>query len=416
MARFIAKFGGTSLADTDCFQQAANTIKSLVDLGHEIVVVVSAMAGETDRLLALAKTLQSTTDTSSARDVVVSSGEQASSGLFALALSALGIQSQVFQGWQIPIITNDVAGKSQIESIDPSALTATLKSKKVCIVSGFQGVTKSGAITTFGRGGSDVTAVLLAAVLDADECRLYKDVDGILSSDPKLVKNPIIMDQIGILELLEQCSQGAKIIHPRAVQAAKDHNVTLRITPTFPDPHGKSKGTLVPPEANIELSRLESSSISGIVCNQNEVLFTIPQFDAGSSSLATLFSHLTAKNITVDMVLYNENHSLSFTVPQEDCNQTLTILKSCINATKAKMISQQDRVAKIAVIGSGIKTHAEVIARVYQTLHDLGISIYGLTTSEMKINILVSQDYAQACTRALHDVFFITKTQNQKSF
>lgn len=413
VALIVVKFGGTSLADVNCFQNAAQIINYLLADNHKVVVVVSAINGETNRLAQMALELSETSQTSSAYDVVVSSGEQASSGLLALALESLQIKALPLQGWQVPILTSNDAGKAQVTSIPPQTLQSALENGYVPIVSGFQGVTENGVITTFGRGGSDVTAVLIAAALNADECRLYKDVDGILSADPKVVNTPHIIDTIGISDLWEQCSQGAKVIHPRAVQAALQHDVPLKITPTFAYKESNHvTGTSVVPLSQT----MESSSVSGIVCNQNEVRFLIPSFETGSGIMNTLFKALAEKKIAVDMVLLDQaknngklENNLSFTVPKSDASTTSDVLESIFPSQVSSAIECQKRIAKVAVIGSGMKAHADIISRVYKTISDLGINIFGLTASEIKINILVSQNYAKACAQALHDEFFLTK-------
>lgn len=449
MALFVTKFGGSSLANVNCFFNAVRIVKDLKQQNHDVVVVVSAMAGETNRLRSLALDMDLEASSKAAYDVVVSSGEQAASGLLALALDRKGLSAKAFQGWQIPITTSDIPSKAYVESIDTTSLTKTLKLGHIPVISGFQGLSKAGQITTLGRGGSDVTAVLVAAALKADECRLYKDVEGIASADPRLVDTPVIIDHISLSDLLEQCSQGAKVIHPRAVQAAMQHDVKIRIAPTFAHhtKPGDSKGTVISNAVKRDTthSPLESRTITGIVCNENEVRFIIPKIQTGTGTMRHIFENLAAKAIAVDMVLYDDDSllasaspsnsmaqvsftkeftqdltqessrkTLSFTTQKTDAHQTNQILKSILPFDIYQNIVSQDRIAKIAVIGSGMKDHAIILARVYETLNKLGVNTYGLTASELKINILVSEDYAHDCVKALHTVFFETNDHNYK--
>lgn len=415
MSLYVVKFGGTSLADKDCIARAASLVKDLKTKGHQIIVVVSAMAGETDRLDALSKSLSSFSnqDMNSFKDVVLSTGEQAASGLFAIALHEIGIKAQPLQGWQIPIITSSDSGSARIESIDPTSLLHFIEQGITPVISGFQGVcAKSKNITTLGRGGSDVTALLIAAAIKADECRLYKDVAGIATADPKLVDTPTILDQIAIEEMFEQSAQGAKIIHPRAIEAALNHSVPLRVLPTFDkrvlptfDKTKTQKGTL------ISNCSLEESKITGIVCNQNEVRFVLKGLPSSPGITGPLFQSLADAKIPLDMLtldyhestsVTNSTQTLSFTVHKDHSQQTKRLILELEPLLRYQSLDLQKRLAKVSIIGPGVRGHTEITKMVNDTLMVLGIGGFALTATEIKLSLLVANGYAPEFVQLLH--------------
>ncbi len=413
MTLLVIKFGGTSLANKDCILNAAAIIIDLKAQGYQVVVVVSAMAGETDRLASLADSFMNDarpSTLSSAFDVVISAGEQISSGLLALACHSLDVACEPVQGWQLPIVTSSDFSKARIEGVDVSHLKDLLNENITPIVSGFQGVDAHGRITTFGRGGSDVSAVVIAAALGANECRLYKDVDGVSTADPSLVSNTRVLDKISIEEMFEKCSQGAKIIHPRAVEAAMRQDVALRILPTFSDKK-KSEGTFIVKSSPF----LETENISGIVCNKKEVRFLVMGLPSSPGATTPLFSILSEYNISVDMILLDEHH-LSFTVPSDDFDLVLKILKDLRSQLNYGTIFNQKRLAKVSIVGVGLRGHASVANVVGESLEFFGISMYGMTATELKLSILVSEEYADEFVQILHDRFHLNlPLQNRPS-
>ena len=403
MTKIVVKFGGTSVGSIDKIKSAARKVLELQDQGHSVVVVVSAMAGETNGLVKLSEAFK--VSNPQAYDTLVSTGEQVTTALMALALQELGAKSCALQGWQVPIITSDDFSKARVSSIDPSKILALFETQTIPVIPGFQGVTQGGDITTFGRGGSDVTAVVLAAALEAQACYLYKDVPGILSSDPHLVENPQVLDRLGIEEMFEMASQGAKVVHPRAIEAALVHGVDLKILPTFESGKGTSI-TQVP---------LERETITGIVCNAGEVRIVLQNIPVSPGATACLFEAFSEANISLDMILQggaitqeSPGQNLTFTLPESDQKEAVAIAKKLQKHIGFTGMDIHPRIAKVSLVGAGLRGHASVAHRLYQTLADLGIAVYGMTTTELKMSVLVSDEYAPELVRRLHDTFNLT--------
>ena len=403
MTKIVVKFGGTSVGSLEKIKAAARKVLELQEQGHRIVVVVSAMSGETNRLVELSESFK--VNDPQSYDTLVSTGEQVTTGLMAMALQELGAKAQALQGWQVPLMTSDDFSKARVESIDSSKINALLESQSVPVIPGFQGVTKNGEITTLGRGGSDVTAVVLAAALQADNCYLYKDVPGILSSDPNLVEDPQVLDRLGIEEMFEMASQGAKVVHPRAIEAALVHGVDLKILPTFE----KGQGT------SITKAPLESETITGIVCNSGEVRIVLQNIPVSPGATACLFEAFAEAKISLDMILQggaithdNQVQNLTFTLPESDEKEAVSLAKKLQKKIGFTSMNVHPRIAKVSLVGAGLRGHASVAHKLHQTLADLGISLYGMTTTELKMSVLVSDEYAPDLVRQLHKNFNLT--------
>jgi aspartate kinase len=397
MSLLVIKFGGTSLETVDLIRQAALQVKALYEQQHQVVVVVSAMAGETNRLVALTRAL--THDCPASDDIVISTGEQVTTGLFEKALAEVGCQACALQGWQLPIITTADFSKARIQTLHTEKIETLLNQGIIPVIPGFQGISETGAITTLGRGGSDVTAVALAAVLKAEACWFYKDVPGILSCDPKVVPQAQLLDEIAVEELFEQASQGAKILHPRALELARNHKVCLAIKPTF----HQTAGTQIVPQP------LEVKTISGIVCNEGEVLFTLQHIPTSPGALMDLFAAFETAEISLDMIAQDGQEALRFTIADSDKKTAARLVEAYTKQYAGAQYTMATRIAKVSLIGSGLRGHASVARTVYQTLGELGINLYGIVTTELKMSLLISSDYAQDLVRALHTNFFDVK-------
>ncbi len=404
MTCVVMKFGGTSVGCIENIKAAARKVLDLQGQGFRPVVVVSAMAGETNRLVDLSHSFHITNPKAS--DTILSTGEQVTTGLMTLALQELGAKSQTLQGWQVPIVTSNDFSKARIESLPVSKLNTLLQDNIIPVIPGFQGITKEGEITTFGRGGSDVTAVVVAAALGADACHLYKDVSGILSGDPNLVENPKVLDRLGIEEMFEMSSQGAKVVHPRAIEAAFVHDVNLKILPTF----GGGKGT------EITSVSLESQTITGIVCNGGEVRIVLQNIPVSPGATACLFDVFAKAHISLDMILQggavsedNQTQNLTFTLPEEDEKEAVALTKKLQKKIGFTHMDVHPRIAKVSLVGAGLRGHASVAQMLHQTLAELGISLYGMTTTELKMSVLVSDEYAPQLVKQLHKNFNLTQ-------
>lgn len=416
MTYLVVKFGGTSVGSIEHIKAAALRIADLKSQGNKIVVVVSAMAGETNRLAELTKSFKEKNQ--QVYDTVVSTGEQVTTGLMALALQEQDIASQPLQGWQVPLITSSDFSKARFESIPTHNLKALLDQDIIPVIPGFQGVTKEGNITTLGRGGSDVTAVVLAAALEAKACHLYKDVPGILTSDPDLVEAPQVLDHLGIEEMFELSSQGAKVIHPRAIEAALVHQVCLKVLPTF----GEGQGTtMASPTESLCTTPLESETITGIVCNTGEVRICLQNIPVSPGATTNLFHAFAKANISLDMILQgggvtadSSTQNLTFTISESDQKEAVSLTKSLQKTIGFTHMDVHPRIAKVSLVGAGLRGHANVAYVLHKTLADLGISLYGMTTTELKMSVLVSNEYATQLVRALHDNFNLTNPQQKR--
>jgi len=401
MAVLVQKFGGTSVGDLERIARAATRVKSAVEGGDAVVVVVSAMAGETDRLVGLVHETDPGFDRRE-YDAVVASGEQVTAGLMALALQRIGVPARSFQGWQVPIVTDEGHSRARVAEVRPENLQACIDQGIVPVVTGFQGITEAGRITTLGRGGSDLSAVVLAAALGAERCDIYTDVDGVFTCDPRIVAKARKLDKITYEEMLEMASQGAKVLHTRSVATAMNHRVRLQVLSTFTG----APGTLVVDEDEI----VEQQVVSGIAYTRDDAKITMVGLPDRPGVAAALFGPLAANDINVDMIVQNisddgERTDLTFTVAKGDLDRALKVLKDNNGALGAAGIEPDSRVVKVSVIGVGMRSHAGVAGTMFQALADKGINIQVISTSEIKVSVLISEDYLELALRALHTAY-----------
>ena len=401
LALIVQKYGGTSVADTERIKAIAGRVKREVEAGNRLVVVVSAMAGITDRLIGYAGEI---CPAQNAReyDVVASAGEQITSGLMAMALEDAGVTARSWQGWRIPIRTDDAHGKARIVSIDTEEISRHLEQGEVVVVPGFQGISPSDRITTLGRGGSDTTAVALAATLKAERCDIYTDVDGIYTSDPGIVEKARKLEKITYEEMLEMASVGAKVLQTRAVEMGMKHNVRVQVLSSFSD----EPGTLVVSEDEI----VEHELVSGIAYSRDEAKITLTRVADRPGVAAGIFGPLADANVNVDMIVQNVSADggttdLTFTVAKEDLARALQVCSAMQgDLGYADLVSDPD-VVKISVIGVGMRTHAGVAQRMFKTLAEKGINIQVISTSEIKVSVLVADEYTELALRALHSAY-----------
>ena len=412
MGRLVMKFGGTSVANIERIQNVARHVKREVDAGHDVAVVVSAMSGKTNELVEWCRAASPMHDARE-YDAVVASGEQVTAGLLAIALQAIGIQARSWQGWQIPIKTTDAHASARIVGIDGSEIIKRFKERKeVAIVSGFQGIYEpTGRITTLGRGGSDTSAVAIAAAIRADRCDIYTDVDGVYTTDPRVVPKAKRMDKIAFEEMLELASQGAKVLQVRSVELGMVQNMPIFVRSSFDkpediDPHGTPPGTLICSEEEI----VESQVVTGIAFSKDEAQISVRQIQDNPGVAAAIFGPLAEANINVDMIVQNVSEDgkttdLTFTVPAADYTRAKdTIIKSKDHIGYARLDTATD-VAKVSVIGSGMRSHAGVAAEAFQALADRKINIRAITTSEIKFSVLIDTAYTELAVRALHTLY-----------
>jgi len=401
MGRVVQKYGGTSVADVDRINHAAARVKRAYDDGDEVAVVVSAMAGVTNQLVEYVDSTGPLYDTRE-YDTIVSSGEQVTAGLMALTLQQMGVPARSWQGWQLPIRTDDVHGKARIQSIDTDDLNARFTDGQVAVLAGFQGISSAGRITTLGRGGSDTSAVALAAALRADRCDICTDVDGVYTSDPRIVSAARKLDRITYEEMLEMASQGAKVLQTRSVEIAMNHGVRLQVLSSF----SGGAGTLVVDEDEI----VEQQVVSGIAYSRDEAKITLVQVEDKPGVAAGIFGPLSDRSINVDMIVQNisadgQRTDLTFTVSRADFDRAVTLLEeNKANVAYEKLVSDAN-VVKISVIGVGMRSHAGVAQKMFRTLADKGINIQVISTSEIKISVLISEDYAELALRSLHTAY-----------
>ena len=411
------KFGGTSVANLDRIRNVARHVKREVDAGHDVAVVVSAMSGKTNELVAWCRDASPMHDARE-YDAVVASGEQITSGLLAIALQALGIQARSWQGWQIPIRTSDAHASARILEIDGSELVNRFTERKeVAVIAGFQGINpQTGRITTLGRGGSDTSAVAIAAAIHADRCDIYTDVDGVYTTDPRVVPKARRLDRIAFEEMLELASQGAKVLQVRSVELGMTQNMPIFVRSSFDkpediDPHGTPPGTLICGEEEI----MESHVVTGIAFSKDEAQISVRQIEDKPGVAASIFVPLADANINVDMIVQNVSEDgkttdLTFTVPAADyarAKETITRARDKIGY--ARLDSATD-VAKISVIGSGMRSHAGVAAQAFKALSEKSINIRAITTSEIKFSLLIDTAYTELAVRTLHTLYGLDQT------
>lgn len=408
----VHKYGGTSVASVEHIQKAARKVSQCIKSGQNVIVVVSAMGDTTEALVSSCHQFQGK-NTDSIKDFVLSAGEQITAGLFSLALNELGHQAVPLAGWQIPIYTSNSFTNARIQKIETEKLHSFIEQNIIPVITGFQGITKEHQITTFGRGGSDLTAVALAVAMDAEKCELYKDVRGLFSCDPKIVKNAQKLNQISYEELLELSSLGAEIIQTRAVELAMKHRIPLNIKPNFDD---GDEGTQVLSEAKI----MENNHVSGLVWKKDESKITLKGVSQSPMVAGKVFGLLAQHEILVDMIINNGlvnntiSNNLGFTISQADQEKAFEILQSAKNDIGFTDLVIDQRVAKISIVGIGMRGHACVAQKMFEAISEHGIQILGMTSSEIKLSILVSQEYAKTALKALHDVFELDKINNEK--
>lgn len=396
----IKKFGGTSVATLESMKMVQGKIEEGLASGKKIIAVLSAQAGETNRLLAMADKWSANPDTAEC-DVLVSTGEQVSVSLFTMLLKDAGIKARSLLGWQIPIITNQDFGNARILSVDKNALLDYLTEFDVLVVAGFQGQTEDGRITTLGRGGSDTSAVALAAALDSAECEIYTDVDGVYTTDPNICSTARKMTRIAYDEMLEMASMGAKVLHIRSVEFAKKYKIPVRVRSTF----SSDIGTLVTQE---DLS-MESVLVSGIAYDKDQARVTLLNVPDIPGIAAAVFGPLSEHGIVVDMIVQNtsqDGHTdMTFTISRKDLQHTLEIMDEVVKKIGADKVMHDVSVAKVSAIGVGMRNHAGVATRAFSALTQEGINILMISTSEIKITILIQEKYVELAVRILHDTF-----------
>ena len=401
MARIVQKFGGTSVADIDRIKAAAQRVKRAVDAGDEVAVVVSAMSGTTNQLVEWTRAVSPMHD-SREYDVVVSAGEQITVGLMAMALQDIGVDARSWLGWQIPMVTDDIHGRARILDVKADEIVRRFGLGQVAVMAGFQGIASDKRITTLGRGGSDTSAVALAAAINADRCDIYTDVDGIYTSDPRIVTRARKLDKITYEEMLEMASLGAKVLQTRSVELAMNHRVRLQVLSSFED----APGTLVVDEEEI----VEQEIVSGIAHSGNEAKITLVSVPDNPGIAAAIFGPLSEASIIVDMIVQNVSEDgnatdLTFTVPKDDLARTMQVLEAAQDRLGFERVVGDPDVVKISVVGVGMRSHAGVAMRMFQALADKGINIQVISTSEIKISVLVSDAYTELALRSLHTAY-----------
>ncbi|WP_039388218.1 aspartate kinase [Novosphingobium sp. MBES04] len=413
MARIVMKFGGTSMAGTERIRRVAGIVKRQQEAGHEVAVVVSAMAGETDRLVNFCREANALYDPAE-YDVVVSSGEQVTSGLLALTLQSMGCKARSWLGWQAPIKTDDAHAKARIEEIDPEGVLASMASGEIAVFPGFQGVSPDGRVTTLGRGGSDTSAVAVAAAIGADRCDIYTDVDGVYTTDPRIVAKARKLPLVTYEEMLELASVGSKVLQTRSVSLAMKENVRVQVLSSFIDenapPADDLPGTMIVSDEELEESDMERQLITGIAADKNEAKVTLTRVPDRPGAVASIFTPLAEANINVDMIIQNVakekgETDVTFTAPMADLARTLAMLEERKEQIGFYRLISNDSVAKISVVGVGMRSHAGVAATMFKTLADRGINIQAITTSEIKVSVLIDADETELAVRVLHSAY-----------
>ncbi len=400
MKILVQKFGGTSVANLECMQQVQKKVQAGLDRGYKMVVVLSARSGETNNLLALADQWSSTPDAAEC-DSLVSTGEQVSTALFSMLLKDAGIKARSLLGVQIPITTDDSFGNARILSIDSKSLYSYLEDHDVLVVAGFQGCTTDKRITTLGRGGSDTSAVAVAAALGSAECEIYTDVEGVFTTDPNICSTARKMDKISYDEMLEMASMGAKVLHIRSVEFAKKYKVPVRVRSTFTD----NPGTLVTQED----STMEAVLVSGIAYDKDQARVTLHGVPDNPGIAAAIFGPLSEKGILVDMIIQNTSRDgitdMTFTISRKDLQKTLDLMDKISKEIGAMEVMHDTQVAKVSAIGVGMRNHSGVAAAAFEALQQENINILMISTSEIKITILIEEKYVELAVRILHDKF-----------
>ena len=405
MALVVQKYGGTSVGDTERIKNVARRVLNTRNQGHRVVVVVSAMAGETDKLIRLAQQITPDPDERE-MDVLVSTGEQVAIALLAMTLKSMGCDAKSYLGFQIKIATDSAFGKARITGIESEKMLEDLKNGRVVVVAGFQGVDESDNITTLGRGGSDTTAVAVAAAIRADVCEIYTDVDGVYTTDPSICSKARKLSRISYDEMLEMASLGAKVLQIRSVEFAKKYDVPIHVRSSFND----NPGTIVCKEER----EMEKVVVSGVTYNKNEAKIEIMRVPDVPGVAAKLFKPIADANIVVDMIIQTSSTEkgcadLAFTVPKTDFSKALQIVKEGVREIGGKEVLSDENIAKVSIIGVGMRSHSMVAAQMFSALAREGINIQMISTSEIKISCIIDSKYTELAVRALHDAFELDK-------
>ena len=407
MARLVLKFGGTSVATLDRIRASARHVKREVDAGHEVAVVVSAMSGKTNEPVDWCRAASALHDARE-YDAVVASGEQVTAGLMAIVLQGLGLPARSWQGWQVPILTSDRHGSARVAALDGSDLVKRMRDRgEVAVIAGFQGLhAQSGRITTLGRGGSDTSAVVIAAAVGADRCDIYTDVDGVYTTDPRVVAKARRMDRVAFEEMLEMASLGAKVLQVRSVEAAMVHGVKVFVRSSFDDPEASGTGTLICAEEDI----MEQQVVTGIAFSRDEAQITLRGVTDKPGVAAAIFGPLADAAINVDMIIQvvsddTTTTDMTFTVPTADFERAKAILGDARPTIGFGTLQGASDVVKVSAIGIGMRSHAGVAARAFRALADKGINIRAITTSEIKFSVLIDAAYTELAVRTLHTLY-----------
>ncbi|MGA9581268.1 MAG: aspartate kinase [Allosphingosinicella sp.] len=404
MPRIVMKFGGTSMAGIERIRHVAHRVKREADAGNQVAVVVSAMAGETDRLIQFCREASSLYDPRE-YDVVVASGEQVTSGLLAITLQGMGVNARSYMGWQLPIRTSGHAS-ALIDDIDASVLERVFGEGGIAVIPGFQGVAADGSLATLGRGGSDTSAVALAAAIDADRCDIYTDVDGVYTTDPRIVPRARKLPAVTYEEMLELASVGAKVLQTRSVGLAMRENMPIRVLSSFDD----RPGTMVVGDEAIEEFEMERQLITGIAYDKNEARVTLAGVPDRPGAVAAVFAPLAAGAINVDMIVQSvpragQKSDLTFTVPTASLAQSRDILEKARESVGFDEILTDTNIVKVSAVGVGMRSNAGIAATMFQTLADRGINILAITTSEIKVSVLIAEEYTELAVRVLHTAY-----------
>ena len=406
MPRIVMKFGGTSMAGIERIRSVAARVKRAVEAGNEVAVVVSAMAGETDRLVSYCREASPLHDPKE-YDVVVAAGEQVTSGLLAIALQAAGVPARSWLGWQLPIHTSDAHSKARIMGMETEAVLASMATGTVAVIPGFQGLSEGDRVSTLGRGGSDTSAVAVAAALKADRCDIYTDVDGVYTTDPRIVPRARKLTRVTYEEMLELASVGAKVLQTRSVELAMKEKVRVQVLSSFND----QPGTFVVDEDEI----VEQQLITGVAYDRNEAKITLVAVPDRPGSVAAIFGPLAEAHVNVDMIVQNIAHDtgntdVTFTVPRTELSKSLDVLAKAEATIGFARLLSDDNVAKVSVVGVGMRSHAGVAQTMFKALGERGINIQAITTSEIKVSVLIAEEYTELAVRVLHTAYGLDAT------
>jgi aspartate kinase len=413
LARIVMKFGGTSMAGSERIRRVAGIVKRQQAAGHEVAVVVSAMSGETDRLVNFCREADALYDPAE-YDVVVASGEQVTSGLLAMHLQALGCKSRSWLGWQLPVKTDNAHAKARIETIDSPDLLASMAAGEIAVIPGFQGLTADNRITTLGRGGSDTSAVAVAAAINADRCDIYTDVDGVYTTDPRIVAKARKLKNVTYEEMLELASVGSKVLQTRSVSLAMKEGVRVQVLSSFIDDDAPAAdtlpGTMIVSDEELEGMDMERQKITGIAADKNEAKVTLTRVADRPGAVAAIFGPLASSNINVDMIIQNVakdkgETDVTFTVPAADLARAQALIEEHKDKIGYYRMIAEGKIAKISVVGVGMRSHAGVAATMFKALAERGINIQAISTSEIKVSVLIDEDETELAVRVLHTAY-----------